>query len=141
MTPKKRQRPRSLKSQPDAGEKLGIFWLVGKDLVIAETPLEECELYSDVMNEPRSHVDYWASLQEKGTVPREMEYEESPRGRTVYNTKTKQFTLMADKHILADSKVVKAIIRELHLPKGTNLDGDYHYRCSVCLYGSDDDDE
>jgi hypothetical protein len=130
-------------TRPPSEPKLGIFWLVGKDLVIASTPLEQCELYGDVLNEPRSHVDYWTALQGNGTVPREMEYEEAPRGRVVYNAKTKQFTLMADKHILAERKVVKDILCELGLPKTTKLDTDFHYRCARCLYGGSDgeDDE
>jgi hypothetical protein len=127
--------------RPPAQPKLGIFWLVGGKLVLVSTPLDQCELYGNVLNEPRSHVDFWTELQSKGVVPRETEYEEAPRGRVVYNVKTKQFTLMTDRCILSRPAIVKEILRELHLPKGTNLDGDFHYRCSVCQYGSDDDDE
>jgi hypothetical protein len=123
------------------GPRLGIFWLVGGKLVLASTPLDDCELYGEVLNEPRSHVDYWVQLQANETVPRDMEYEEAPRGRIVYNVKTKQFTLMADRCILARHDMVKRLLSELHLPKSTKLDTDYHYRCSVCLYGKDDDDE
>jgi hypothetical protein len=135
----KSKQPRRPPEQP----KLGIFWLVADELVLVSTPLDQCELYGDVMNEPRSHVDYWAELQAKGRAPRGAEYEEFARGRVVHNVKTKQYTLMADKCILARTDVVKRILSELHLPKNTMLDTDFHYRCSVCLYGTheDDDDE
>jgi hypothetical protein len=120
---------------------VGIFWLVGKRLVLAGTPLDQAQSYGECKNFPISHIDYWAELQRDGSVPPEMEYEEAPRGRIVYNTTTQQFTLMADRCILGNAMVVRKILSQLHLPTNTKLDTDYHYRCSRCLYGAHDYDE
>ena len=133
-------KPKQPKRQPEE-PRLGIFWLVDDELVIASTPLVQCEPYGDVMNEPRSHVEYWAELQSGGRVPREIEYEEPPRGRVVYSVKTKQYTLIADRCILAKHAIVKRICHELQLPKDTKTDSDLHYRCSACLHKHDHDDE
>jgi hypothetical protein len=76
-----------------------------------------------------------------------MEYEESPRGRVVYNTKSQRFALYADRCILKRKSVVNQIMKAMHLPaKQTDAttDGpDGHYGCCRCLEASDgrrDDD-
>ena len=74
-------------------------------------------------------------------MPREVKYEEPPRGRVVYNSKTQLFTFLADKCILSKPKVVAEIVDRLQLPKNTKRDTDDHYRCFKCLYGTADEDE
>ncbi len=60
--------------------------------------------------------------------------EEFPRGRVMYNTKTRRFTLLADRCILRDKGVVGRVMSELHLPgENTDKGTDAHYRCSSCL--------
>jgi hypothetical protein len=66
-------------------------------------------------------------------VSREMEYEEAPRGRVMYNTKTLQFTFLADRCILKKRELVEKIKSNMGLPKDTNFSSDSHYRCFVCL--------
>ena len=69
-----------------------------------------------------------------------MEYEEAPRGRVMYNTKSQRFTLLADKCILKDKRIVSKIMSEMNLPsKNTDKGTDSHYRCFACLYGNSDD--
>ena len=121
--------------------RVGIFWLYKTRLFFDSTPVSQGEACDGNVGHATAHIDYWTGLQERGVVPKEVEYEEASRGRIVFNVKTKQFTLMADKHILADSSVVKKILAELNLPRATKLDSDYHYRCAVCLYGMHDDDD
>ncbi len=112
--------------------RVGIFWLVGKHLVLAGTPLARAESSGEFKNFLASHVDFWAELQRNGGVPREMEYEEPPRGRVVYNAMTQRFTLMADRCILRNKRLVGRIMRELGLPRNTELLADSHYRCATC---------
>ena len=79
----------------------------------------------------------WEQYQRNGTVPQEMEYEESPRGRVMYNARTRQFTILADQCILKRKRWIKSIKKEMRLPLDTKIDGDSHYRCPACLYGSE----
>lgn len=122
--------------------RVGIFWLFKGRLILDSTPVSQGEAYGGNVGHATAHIDYWSRLQQQHGVPPEAEYDEVPRGRVVYNTKTEQYVLMADKHILAESKVVKEILRELHLPNNTTLDGtDFHYRCFKCRFGEHDDDD
>jgi hypothetical protein len=115
---------------------IGIFWVVRAKLVIDSTPLGAAEPYGDHLTHPRSHIDVWEGWRVGSRVPGETEYEEFPRGRVMYNTKTQRFTLLADKCILKDKRMVRKIVSELNLPtKSTDKGTDAHYRCSACLQG------
>jgi hypothetical protein len=112
---------------------VGIFWAVGGKLLIDSTPVAEAESYGDCKTHGRSHQDHWDELVRTGAVP-EGDYEEHPRGRVVYNAKTRQFTIYADQCILGKKAVVQRIIREMRLPsKQTVTATDSHYRCFRCL--------
>ena len=117
-------------SKPEA--RVGIFWIVDGELLIDSTLLSEAEEYDDFRIHPRDHISVWETFQQNGTVPREVEYEESPRGRVMFDTRTKRFTLLADHCILKDKILVRKIMQALHLPRNAQLDEDSHYRCSSC---------
>ena len=123
---------------------LGIFWLVSNRLIIDASPLSEAEPYGDCLTHRKGHIDYWTEQQRLGTVPKDIEYEEPPRGRVVFNTKTQRFKLYADRCIIGKKAVVERIKKAMHLPSsGTDVrtDGHYgHYRCYRCLETSVDGD-
>src|SRR6266700_8287284 len=94
-------------AQPRKKEpRVGIFWLVDGKPLIDVAPLSEAEPYGDHMTHPRSHAAVWEQYQRNGIVSREMEYEEAPRGRVMYNMKTRRFRFLADRCILKDNGVV-----------------------------------
>jgi hypothetical protein len=117
-------------SKPEA--RVGIFWIVDGELLIDSTLLSEAEEYDDFRIHPRDHISVWETFQQNHTVPADIEYEEFPRGRVIYNTKTQRFRFLADKCILREKSVVRKIMLALHLPRNTQLDEDSHYRCSRC---------
>jgi hypothetical protein len=90
--------------------RVGIFWVVNGKSLIDSTPLSDGEPYGDYLTHPRGHAEMWEALQRAGAVPRDVEYEESRRGRAMYNTKTKRFRLLADKCILSDKTLVRNIM-------------------------------
>jgi hypothetical protein len=97
-------------------------------------PVSEAELYGDCKNHPRGHIDRWRQMQMTGVVTSDLEYEEPPRGRVIYNVKERQFLLLADSCILKKRNLVKKIMEELQLPADkTKCDTDPHYRCNKCL--------
>jgi hypothetical protein len=67
---------------------VGIFWLVDGEPLVDRTPLRAAEDYGDFKTHPQSHLEAWSLLQQNGIAPPEVEYEEFPRGRVMYNTKT-----------------------------------------------------
>ncbi len=117
------------RSQPH----VGIFWLLEGKLLIDSMPLNQAEPYGYHLTHPRNHLEVWTWFQQSGAVPADVEYEELPRGRVVYNTNTGQFTLLADKCILNEKKTIGKVITEMKLPENTRTERDDHYRCAVCL--------
>jgi hypothetical protein len=116
---------------------VGIFWLIDDRLVLDTSLISEAEPYGDCLTHGNSHIDFWTEQQGLGTVPHDIEYEEYPRGRVVYNKKTQRFALFADRCILKETPVVNQIMKAMHLPtKQTDVATDGpagHYRCYRCL--------
>jgi len=131
--------PKKNNAKPEA--RLGIFWLVNGKLLIDSAPLSECEKYGDHLNYAGSHIRVWERWQQIGKAPVESEYEEFARGRVMCDMKSKSFTLLADRCILARKELIKQVKKELNLPKQTSLGTDPHYRCFQCLHGNVDDAE
>jgi len=120
--------------------RLGIFWLVRDSLLIDSLPLSACEQYSDHLTYPHSHIDVWEQWQRIGKAPVESEYEECARGRVGYDTKTKTFSLLADRCVLKRKDLIAKIKGDLCLPKRISQGTDPHYRCFTCLHRIDDED-
>ena len=114
---------------------VGIFWLVSGRLILDVSSVSEAEPYGDCLTHRSSHIDYWTEQHSKGVLPRDIEYEEAPRGRVTYNTVQREFYLMAVRCILKDKTMVAKIKNEMHLPVNTIVDTDPHYRCEKCLQG------
>ena len=119
----------------DNNGKVGIFWLVGNRLIIDTTPLSEAGNYGEFRIYDGDHVTFWSEMEKRGEVPRGSDYDEHPRGRVNYNTRTKQFTLFLDRCILRQKSVVKRLMSLMNLPDDTALSTDGHYRCFRCLAG------
>jgi len=105
--------------QPNTGQPeplVGIFWLVGKRLIMDTMPLSEAGNYGDFKIYEGDHVTLWDELERRGEVPSGSAYEEHPRGRVNFNTKTQQFTLFLDRCILRKKGVVKKLLRLLIRP-------------------------
>jgi hypothetical protein len=119
---------------------VGIFWLLYGKPLIDSIPLSEAEPYGDHLTHPHGHGVVWGKVQQSGIVPADIEYEEPPRGRVIYNTKARRFTLLADRYILRDRGAVRKVMSEMNLPiKNTDEGADSHYRCFVCLRGTSDE--
>ena len=125
----KQSKPLATKSEPQ----VGIFWLVGEKLLFDTTPLSRSVEYGDFKIHSGDHVVVWERFRLAGTVPPEMEYEEAPRGRVMFDVKTHKFSLLADRCILRQKAILAKIKKEMHLPKNTSEGGDSHYRCFSCL--------
>ena len=94
----------------------------------------EAERYGDCLTSPVSHIDYWTELQHNGKVSRDVEYEELPRGRVVFDVRKQQFTVYADCCILMRQDVVHQIVAQMALPSNVPTAPDAHYRCYHCIY-------
>lgn len=125
---------------------VGIVWGVRDGagpllLVTDRTPLAEAEPYGDFLTHPGGHHDVWkgwrrlgpAGLARRGLPPLIAwhEYEHFPRGRVVFNTTTRCFTLYADRK-LQTPRVLREVLRVFGLdPARCAVRTDSHYRTSV----------
>jgi hypothetical protein len=124
---------RKLKNAQPTSPKIGIIYLVGGELLIDSTPLAQAGRYGDFRIHERGHIDFWAKLVKSGKVPN-TEYEEFPRGRVAYHTKSGKFALLADNCILCQEGIVSKILSHLNIPpKDAQTGTDSHYRCIRCL--------
>jgi hypothetical protein len=124
----KRENPRQV---PEP--RLGIFWLVGGKLIMESAPISAAEPYGGQLTHPRSHSEVWQQYQRAGSVPADMKYDQPPRGRVMFDTRSQRFTVLADLCILRNKSIASRIMSELKLPKNTKTDADSCYRCSACL--------
>ncbi len=128
---KRRSSPASRKkSQPSVGI---IFLLPPDRLLIESSDVSEAELCAGFVNHVRGHEEFWGQLSSEGQAPRDQEYFEFPRGRTVFNSISGRHTLYLDKCIIKKPRLVQEIKRRLHLPARVDICTDPHYRCPTCL--------
>lgn len=112
---------------------VGIIYLVGDDLWIDATPIARAGNFGDCSFHERYHCQYWEQLVKQRVVPN-TEYERFPRGRVTYNRKSDKFILLADRCILREQKLIKAILSRMRLQaRDTETGTDRIYRCSSCL--------
>ena len=137
--PEKPRRTTGGKKTQHGEPQVGIFWFVDGTLLIDRTPVSAAEPYGELLTHAAGHDKIWERFRSMGIAPRDMEYDEPPRGRVMYDTETETFSLLADECILKRKDLVAQIKKDLHLRKKTKLGRDSHYRCFKCLYGTDDD--
>ena len=119
---------------------VGIFWLLGKRILLDTTSIEEAESWVEFKTHPRDHIIMWGVYQNAGVVSEDQEYEEVPRGRVSYDTRAEQYLFLADRCILTNKSLVGKIIGKMNLShKNTKIDSDAHYRCSKCMAAQAED--
>lgn len=121
---------------------LGIFWGVRNgghiQLVTDTTPLAEGERYGGFLTHSGGHFDVWeawrklgpAGLAKRGlpAVIASYEYEDFPRGRVVYHTLTRRFTVYADRRLQSRAMVASILDAFRVLPQQCSIRSDEHYR-------------
>jgi hypothetical protein len=113
---------------------VGIIFMRGDDLWIDSTPITDAVDYGLLKTHEKGHPDFWEELQNRGSVPRDEEYDEIPRGRVNFQTRKKVYYLFLDRCIRERPEMVSRIFEALHLPPvpATKVDGDSHYVCPGC---------
>jgi hypothetical protein len=128
----------------ETGEaRVGIFWLLADgSLLVDSSPLSVAEKYGDCLTHARSHIDVWAEFQSSGRVAADVEYEEYPRGRVIFDTRQDHWVIMADRCILRSKGLIRKISASMNLTgKMTEISSDSHCRCFRCLHVADEDDD
>jgi hypothetical protein len=68
---------------PEKESTVGIFWLVGKRLIVDTTPLSQAGNYGEFKIHDGDHITFWSAMEERGEVPRNSDYEEHLAGASI----------------------------------------------------------
>jgi hypothetical protein len=113
--------------------KIGIFYLINGRIVSETVTVSTIKPSGSVRAYPRQHYELWSELQKRDPDLCDLDCYALPRGRVLYNEKTKKFEILADRHILEKDGLVTRIVEDFHLEKSrVENRGDEHYRCAVC---------
>jgi hypothetical protein len=113
--------------------KVGIFFVVNGKLWVEGIPWPENLSVAGFRTYRVGHPEYWQRLQDEGAAPKDMPYEEAARGSVNYEDASEKFTMLADPCIIKKKQLVRSIMRQLYLPRGTEVLADEQYRCPKCL--------
>lgn len=107
---------------------VGIFWLVGGEIVVFTTPVDRGERVGGFVNYPHGHVDLWRFVQRSRPQLREVEYEDIPRGRVVFDEGGKSFHLLLPSAACKDPALVERLIARFGLGNSeVKVIADRHY--------------
>jgi hypothetical protein len=107
---------------------LGIFWLVQTPvaeprLLAAGCPLDQAEPYGDCLTYSAGHYETWAQWRRDKTVDpalrgivRSYEYEDWPRGRTVFDRSRDLFILYADCKLMTPATIARIVCAAIRCP-------------------------
>jgi hypothetical protein len=110
-----------------ASGKIGIFWVFRGKLLAATYALAGVTEYGDAINSPTDHVSHWPQFQSQHPALRNLEYQDVPRGRVLFQKPTRKFCVYMDK-ALHNPKTKRAILKEFELPGSlTRFLADAHY--------------
>jgi hypothetical protein len=118
-----------------AGEpEVGVFFLYDGEVLKSGTPFSVDGLHGLFKSKKYDHELLWKSLQRPGIVPREVQYDEVPRGRVEYDINEKKFCVFADPCILKDRNALNEINREFRLKSANTAEPqrDRRYQCKQC---------
>jgi hypothetical protein len=112
---------------------IGIFYLINGRIVSESVPLRTIRPSGGVRTYPRQHYELWSKLQKKDPDLYDLDCYALPRGRVLYNEKTRKFQILADRHVLKRDQVIDRILKDFRLEKSdVEFREDEHYRCAVC---------
>jgi hypothetical protein len=127
----------AIKGNPNLSKNcIGIFYLINGRIVSEKAAVSTIKPSSAVRAYPRQHYDFWSELQKKDPDLYDLDCYALPRGRVLYNEKTRKVEVLADRHILEKDRLRTLVIQDFHLEKSdVQFKEDENYRCAVCENG------
>jgi hypothetical protein len=107
--------------------KVGIFWIYRGRLLMTAVPVADGLTYGDAIHSRIDHVKFWPLLQRRIKALRDLEYEQVPRGRVVFQGAQNRFSVYMDTK-LHSQHTKRLLLKEFSLPRGrTDFLTDPHY--------------
>ena len=104
---------------------LSVFWYINGEFVGPEASLnsEEVVNYGVNLQLDRDHFFEWSKYSPAPNI----EYDDYPRGRVLFNTEIHKFIVIGDKKICNNNEVKEALLEYYGLPSTTIFKTDEHY--------------
>lgn len=108
---------------------IGIFWIKDDGELILDTcPYDKGGELIGAWANHSGHYPFWEEyVRERGLT---VDYVHYPRGRVVFNVRTKKFKIMSSKAVLGDDRIMKKVARAFNLKKYI-AEADEHYENAV----------
>lgn len=95
--------------------KIGIFWFFQNRIIGVAHHFDQSEQDSlGLIDSAYMHVEYWESLKQEISALKDIEYEEIPRGRVIYNVKSQKVYVYVDAKLLK-TRIAKQIVEFFEL--------------------------
>jgi hypothetical protein len=135
-------RTKAARTKQASGPEVGVFWLYKGNVLSFSQSLDEAEDFAGYKTFGTGHDKVWLNYQRAGIVPRDLDYDEIPRGRIVYSIKKREFILYADACIQKNKRAMSTIMKDFHLrAANTKVESDEHYICPKCAQREPEYDE
>ena len=114
--------------------RVGIFFFVGKEILMDAVPAAEGEPYGDAIQHG-GHYEFWESLAPKTLAERKFKarpYDAYPRGRVIYFPKKKKYRIFHDLCLKLNVELIIVAEKFKLADVDRELENDEHYKCSRC---------
>lgn len=137
----KSERLKSIKSSSYNAPRVAVWWYLPTGVIVGDSEgygggSDNDKLDADILTDFAGniqlnvdHVDLWGFVRNKPTVRsfKDYEYEELPRGRVVFNSRTRKWIVIGESNTVKDPRFQSTIKREYDLPPNTLFEVDDHY--------------
>ena len=107
---------------------MGIFWHYKKKLLTYSFPVNEVPEQSGFIDVGMGHYDLWSTFQKLDRDLKDVEYEELPRGRILYDVANKIYKVYASSTMILTEGFQDLVLHTFNLPKtATVFESDLHY--------------
>ena len=107
---------------------VGIFWYDCGHVISFADSLDHATATGDFVDSNREHYKTWERLVRSIPKFQNMEYEDVPRGRVVYNRKRGTFVVYSSSQLVNDRKFRYAIFAAFNLKSNeSEFNSDIHY--------------
>ncbi len=122
---------------------VGFFWFLPsskphgmRQILPVIITLSDAERYGECLTHPSGHADFWRELGKSGrnAIASTTEYDDHPRGRVVFDTKSNKSVIYIDDRLKANVYIKKILTEYMINCNSYIIRLDEHYRMkALCL--------
>jgi hypothetical protein len=108
---------------------LAVFWYINGNFYGAENTLkgDSVDSFGDFLQLDVDHFQIWPKYRRLAGLDRNVEYDEYPRGRIMFNSKIHKFVVIGTASLTMNPDLQDKILSYYGLPNTTIFETDEHY--------------